>query len=212
VRSTDPALILLAGVGASFDFDFNDYLHIASLSALPQPCATARNVQNPDLVHFPLGNFLTSSVIIVSPVSGDRLRANNIWSNGNQQASVTDNGKRVLRLGLDVHYRQVTVAIQEDGGRIKAAGRMKHPVFLDWIQKKLDQGWEIYSCYEAGASGYWLHRRLEQIGVQNLVVVPKAMGQGGKKQKTDKRDAGELCDSLDRYLRGHDKALSVVRV
>jgi len=76
-RSTDPALILLAGVGASFDFDFNDYLHIASLSAVPQPCATARNVQNPDLVHFPLGNFLTSSVIIVSPVSGNRLRAHN---------------------------------------------------------------------------------------------------------------------------------------
>src|SRR5208337_4565805 len=50
------------------------------------------------------------------------------------------------------------------------------------------------------------------LGVKNLVVVPKAMGQGGKKQKTDKRDAGELCDSLDRYLRGHDKALSVVRV
>ena len=36
------------------------------------------------------------------------------------------------------------------------------------------------------------------------------MGQGGKKQKTDKRDAGELCDCLDRYLRGQDKALSVV--
>jgi hypothetical protein len=27
-----------------------------------------------------------------------------------------------LNLGLDVHYRQVTVAMQEDGGRIKAAG------------------------------------------------------------------------------------------
>jgi hypothetical protein len=73
-RSTDPALILLPGVGASFDFDFNDYLHIASLSAAPQPSATARNARNPDLVHFPLGNFFTSSVIIVSPVSGNRLR------------------------------------------------------------------------------------------------------------------------------------------
>ena len=74
-RSTDPALILIAGVGASFDFDFNDYLHIASLCAVPQPRATARNAQNPDLVHFPLGNFLTSSVIIVSPVSVNRSRA-----------------------------------------------------------------------------------------------------------------------------------------
>ena len=119
---------------------------------------------------------------------------------------------RVLKLGLDVHYRQVTVAMQEDGGRIKAAGKMGHGDFGNWVQKKLDEGWQIYSCYEAGASGYWLHRQLVEQGVKNLVVVPKAMGQGGKKQKTDKRDSGELCDSLDRYLRGQDKALSVVAV
>jgi transposase len=42
--------------------------------------------------------------------------------------------------------------------------------------------------------------------------VPKAMGRGGKKQKTDKRDAGELCDCLERYLRGQKQALSVVAV
>jgi hypothetical protein len=32
--------------------------------------------------------------------------------------------------------------------------------------------------------------------------VPKAMGQGGKKQKTDRRDSCQLTDDLDRYLRG----------
>ena len=30
---------------------------------------------------------------------------------------------RVLNLGLDVHYRQVTVAMQEDGARIKPPGK-----------------------------------------------------------------------------------------
>ena len=80
------------------------------------------------------------------------------------------------------------------------------------MQKKLEKGWQIYSCYEAGASGYWLHRLLVEMGVQNLAVVPKAMGQAGKKQKTDKRDSGELADALDRYLRGQDKALSIVWV
>src|ERR1700736_4966020 len=119
---------------------------------------------------------------------------------------------RVLKLGLDLHYRQVTVAMQEDGGRIKAGGKMAYGYFVNWVQKKLDEDWEIFSCYEAGATGYWLHRQLERMGVKNLVVVPKAMGQGGKKQKTDKRDSGELCDSLDRYLRGQDRALSVVAV
>jgi transposase len=127
-------------------------------------------------------------------------------------AAVVNHVNRVLNLGLDVHYRQVTVAMQEEGGRIKAAGKMRPVDFLNWVQKKLQEGWQIYSCYEAGASGYWLDRELVKLGVKNVVVVPKAMGQGAKKQKTDKRDAGELCDCLERYLRGQDKALSVVRV
>src|SRR6478672_1959884 len=140
------------------------------------------------------------------------MKEETVTSNGSSQASVVNKGNRVLKLGLDTHYRQVTVAVEEDGGRIKAAGKMRHADFLNWVQKKLEESWEIYSCYEAGASGYWLHRQLEQMGVKNLVVVPKAMGRGGQKQKTDKRDSGMLCDSLDRYLRGQDKALSVVAV
>ena len=74
------------------------------------------------------------------------------------QASVAHNGNRVLRLGLDLHYRQVTVAMQEDGGRIKSVGKMSHQAFGHWVDKKLAEGWQLESCYEAGASGYWLHR------------------------------------------------------
>src|ERR1700756_5344214 len=97
--------------------------------------------------------------------------------NSNSELGVVNGEKRVLKLGLDMHYRQVTVAMQEDGGRVKAAGKKGHADFLNWVDKKLEESWEIYSCYEAGASGYWLHRQLEQMGVKNLVVVvPKAMG------------------------------------
>jgi transposase len=140
------------------------------------------------------------------------MKTNQLVSSSSNQASLVDHVNRVLKLGLDLHYRQVTVAMQEDGGRIKAAGKMSYELFLNWIQKKLEEGWQIYSCYEAGASGYWLHRELVKMGVKNLVVVPKAMDPGGKRQKTDKRDSGQLCDSLDRYLRGQDKALSIVTV
>jgi len=135
-----------------------------------------------------------------------------ITGNSISQASLVNYVNRVLNLGLDVHYRQVTVAMQEDGGRIKAVGKMRHVDFLNWVGKKLQEGWRIKSCFEAGASGYWLHRELVKLGVNNLVVAPKAMGQGGQKQKTDKRDAGELCDCFDRYLRGQDRALSGVGV
>jgi hypothetical protein len=45
--------------------------------------------------------------------------------------SLVNELNRVLNLGLDVHYRQVTVAMQEDGGRIKAAGKMSYVDFLN---------------------------------------------------------------------------------
>jgi hypothetical protein len=38
-----------------------------------------------------------------------------------------NHGKRVLNLGMDTHFRQVTAGMQEDGGRIKAAGKMSYP-------------------------------------------------------------------------------------
>jgi hypothetical protein len=82
---------------------------------------------------------------------------------------------------------------------------MIHGAFLGWVCTKLEEGWRIDSCYEAGASGYWLHRELVELGVRNLVVAPKAMGGAeAKRQKTDKRDSAQLCDALDRYLRGQD--------
>src|ERR1700746_4224028 len=106
-----------------------------------------------------------------------------ISSDSISAASLVNHVNRVLNLGLDVHYRQVTVAMQEDGGRIKAAGKMGHVDFLNWVQKKLQEGWQIYSCYEAGASGYWLHRDLVKLGVKNLGGGPKAMGQEARSKR-----------------------------
>jgi hypothetical protein len=63
-----------------------------------------------------------------------------ITGNGTSQASLVNYANRVLHLGLDVHYRQVTVAMQEDGGRIKSAGKMGHVEFLNCVRKKLAEG------------------------------------------------------------------------
>jgi hypothetical protein len=46
-----------------------------------------------------------------------------ITDNGISQASLVKYVNRVLNLGLDVHYRQVTVAMQEEGGRINPPGK-----------------------------------------------------------------------------------------
>lgn len=135
-----------------------------------------------------------------------------VSDNGKEPSREEQSGQGILKLGLDMHYRQVTVAMQEESGPIKAVGKLSHDRFGAWVEKKLKEGWAVYSCYEAGASGYWLHRDLVKLGVKNLVVAPKAMGQD-KRQKSDRRDSAELVDSLDRYLRSKDKrALSPVAV
>jgi transposase len=132
-------------------------------------------------------------------------------SEQDQASARRSTSKAKVKLGLDMHYRQVTVTMQEEDGPIKALGKMSHDGFSHWVEKKLQAGFELYSCYEAGASGYWLHRDLEGLGVKNLVVTPKPMGQD-RHQKTDRRDSAELVDGLDRYLRGNSKALNPVAV
>ena len=67
---------------------------------------------------------------------------------------------------------------------IKAAGKMGHKDFLNWVQKKLQEGWQISSCYEAGASGYWLHRELVKLGVKNL---GGPQGDGSRRQEAEDR-------------------------
>ena len=120
--------------------------------------------------------------------------------------------RRRLLVGLDMHGGQVTVGMQEDGGKVRPAGRMAHGQCLIWLERKLLEGWEVHGCYEAGVYGYWFHRRLVNLGVKNLVVAPKAMGEGGKRQKTDRLDSLELCQELERFLGGNQKAFNVVPV
>jgi transposase len=117
-----------------------------------------------------------------------------------------------IKLGLDVHAGQITV-VRQDGGLVpKPAQRKTWPEFLRWVEALAAGPQAVISCYEAGPCGYGLHRQLTAMGITNFVVVPQRWDVEGKRVKTDARDARELCDRLDRYVRGNTKAFSVVRV
>ncbi len=118
----------------------------------------------------------------------------------------------VLKLGIDVHKRQYVVVAQFDNQSPKTPQRFSPEAFLVWISKQRAYAQRIVTCYEAGCFGYVLHRRLESMGIENLVVRPRNWDEYGSKVKTDARDATELCSHLDRYLAGNERALSVVRV
>ena len=80
------------------------------------------------------------------------------------------------------------------------------------MKKQRELADKVQCCYEAGAFGFVLHRRLVALGVNNLVVRPRNWDEYGKKVKTDRRDALGLVSALDRYLAGNHEALTVVRV
>jgi transposase len=118
----------------------------------------------------------------------------------------------VIKLGLDLHARQVTECRQLDGSIPKSAQKWDPWRLLDEVESWVKAGVRVYSCYEAGACGYWYHRELVKRGAINLVVVPQALESRGKGQKTDRLDAGVLVRLLGSYVGGDHDAMSVVAV
>lgn len=71
----------------------------------------------------------------------------------------------------------------------------------------------VYSCYEAGRDGWWLHRWLEQQGLHNHVVDSASIevSRRARRSKTDRLDADKLLALLLRYLGGERRVWAVAR-
>jgi transposase len=117
-----------------------------------------------------------------------------------------------VKLGMDVHAAEVVVSRQDGGQLPKPPRRMEVSEVVELVRQLRAEGRAVHSCYEAGPCGYGLHRQLEGLGAHNVVVVPRRWDPQGQRVKTDQRDARQLCDALDRYVRGNREAFSVVRV
>ena len=119
----------------------------------------------------------------------------------------------VIKLGLDLHARQVTACAQWDHSTPKPPQQWEPTKLLAQAEAWVKAGIKIYSCYEAGACGYWFHRELVKRGAINFVVAPGPLAPYRTKgQKSDRLDAPALVAQLDSYLRGNRHALSIVAV
>lgn len=72
----------------------------------------------------------------------------------------------------------------------------------------------VVSCYEAGRDGFWLHRWLVTVGVDNRIIDSSSIEVNRKQRraKNDHLDADALVRLLIRYELGEKKCFSVVRV
>ena len=64
-----------------------------------------------------------------------------------------------IKLAMDVHAASIVVARMVEGAKPQPPQTFKPADFLKWAQKQVALAKEVISCYEAGPTGFWLHRQ-----------------------------------------------------
>jgi len=105
-------------------------------------------------------------------------------------------GKAVF-VGIDVHKKTYSVSVVCDGGVVKRDTMPAFPQRLVDYLNKYFSGAVIKSAYEAGFSGFGLHRYLIDNGIENIVVNAASIEIGARDRvKTDKRDSLKIALQL----------------
>jgi len=103
-------------------------------------------------------------------------------------------------VGLDVHADSIAIAVAEPGrGMPSELATIPNETVL--LLKRLRKLGRVKCCYEAGPTGFGLHRDLAAAGIDCIVVAPSLVPmKAGDRVKTDRRDAVKLA----RFLRSGD--------
>ena len=106
-------------------------------------------------------------------------------------------GKKIY-VGIDVHKATYSVTAISEKMVVKKATLPASPEGLVAFCKKFFPGGSVESAYEAGFSGFHLHRVLEKNGIKNLVVHAAGIETAvGDRVKTDKRDSKKIATQLE---------------
>lgn len=104
-----------------------------------------------------------------------------------------------IYVGIDVHAKNWVVNIRSGGLSLKNMSMEADPdKLVQYLRRTYPEG-NYKSTYEAGFSGFWAHRRLTELGVENAVVNPADVPTMGseKSRKTDVVDARKLARELE---------------
>ncbi len=128
---------------------------------------------------------------------------------------------RVLYMAMELSDKHWKLVFGDGGEKrrhetMEAGHRMELVEAIKKAKEKFGLSPEagVVSCYEAGRDGFWLHRYLVSLRIENQVVDSSSIetNRGKRRAKTDRIDGVKLLTMLMRYWGGERGLWSVVRV
>lgn len=103
-----------------------------------------------------------------------------------------------IYVGFDAHLKSWKVTIMTEKLLHKTFTQPPKPETLHNYLTKNFPGGNYYSAYEAGFCGFWIHHKLNSLGINSIVVNPADIPTTNKErvQKEDKRDSRKIAKSL----------------
>lgn len=101
-------------------------------------------------------------------------------------------------VGIDVHKRTYSVVVRVRQTEVKRWTTSAEPEQFGQQLRQFFPGAVIYSAYEAGFSGFGLHRALQRQGIKSMVIHAAALEVAAHQRvKTDRRDARKIAAQLE---------------
>lgn len=110
---------------------------------------------------------------------------------------ITFSGQKLF-IGLDVHKKSWHVTILSENICLKSFTQPPDSIALHHFLAYSFPGAHYFSAYEAGFCGYYHHRKLNELGIDNIVVNPADIPKSNKDThfKTDKSDSRLIAEAL----------------
>jgi len=114
-----------------------------------------------------------------------------------QEGAMRDYTGKTIYVGIDVHKKTYSCVSICNNEVIKRDTMPGDPEVLVKYLKRAFEGGMIYSAYEAGFSGFHLHKKLLSEGIENIVINAASIEISTRDRvKTDKRDALKIATQL----------------
>jgi len=112
----------------------------------------------------------------------------------------TDFSNQDFHIGIDVHKKNWLITIRNNQMELRTFSMNPSPEELHQHMQRYYPGGRYISAYEAGFCGFWIHRKLQELGFKSIVIHAADIPSTNKERstKTDKVDSRKIARELEK--------------